>query len=96
MIIESKLPKILIGLVLFDTLATYILWTNGLMVEENPLMLRALEVGWLYWLIKALQVALATLLGVWYTKTRVARVAVLILALVFSVAWLQFLIGSLV
>jgi hypothetical protein len=94
-VFKSIYPKVLIGLVLFDTVATYVLWSNGLMIEENPLMLRALQVGWLYWLIKALQVAVVLPLGVWYTKVRVARWAVYFLIVVFSLAWLQFLIGSL-
>jgi hypothetical protein len=95
-VFKSIYPKILIGLVLFDTVATFIFWSKGWMVEANPIMLYALQVGWLYWLIKALQVALVTLLGLWYTKMRVARVVVILGILVFSVAWLQFFIGSLI
>ena len=95
-VFNSVYPKILIGLLLFDTVATFVLWSNGLMVEENPLMLRALQVGWLYWLIKALQVAVSVMLGLWYTRVRLARLGVWFLIGVFSLAWLQFFIGSLI
>lgn len=86
----------LLSLVGFDSVASYLLWQHNLMVEENPIMLWALQVGWLYWLIKLFQVALVGVLWAWYTRVRLARIAVVGLIVVFSVAWLQFLVGSLV
>ena len=88
--------KVLLGLVVFDSIASYILWKHYGMIENNPIMLWALQVGWLYWLIKAFQAALVALLWAWYTRVRLARGAVYVLIVVFSVTWLQFVVGSLV
>jgi hypothetical protein len=84
------------GLVLFDTLATYLLWTNQLMYEENPIMLWALQQNWAFWLFKAIQVGLVLILGYYYESKRIARFGVWLLVAVFTFVWVQFFIGSLI
>lgn len=95
-LMKSKPIMALMGLVIFDTLATYILWHSNLMVEENPIMLWALQQEWAYWVFKLIQIGLVLILGRYYERKRIARFGTWLLIAVFVFVWVQFIIGSLI
>ncbi len=95
-LMRSKPIVALMGLVIFDTLATYFLWNSNLMIEENPLMLWALQQGWIYWVFKVIQIGLVFIVGKYYEKKRIAKFGTWLLIAVFVFVWVQFFIGSLI
>ena len=94
--IKSLGPMFLTMMVIIDTVATYVLWTNHLMVEENPLMLMALEIGWVYWAVKAIQLVFVGILWKGSFTHRWVKIMVWILAIFYFIVWLQFVVGSLI
>ena len=95
-VMKSLGPIFLLTMVIIDTVATYVLWTNHWMVEENPLMLMALEVGWLYWVVKLVQLLLV--LAIWKASVvhKWMRFATWIIAGFYFIVWFQFLLGNLI
>lgn len=89
---------ILMSLVIFDSVATFYLWTYHGMIENNPIMLWALQYGWVYFLLKLIQIGLVIALGYGYyvVENRMARFAVWLLIAVFTFVWIQYFIGELV
>lgn len=85
---------LLLLLVALDSIASYYLWKYCGMIENNPIMLWALQIGWVYWLFKLIQTFLVGIICYLYSKNKVARFATGILIVVFSFVWLQFLIGT--
>jgi hypothetical protein len=88
---------ILMGLVIFDSVASFVFWNYCGMIENNPFMLWALEQGWIYWLISLIKIGLVILLGYGYygIKNRMARFAVWLLIAVFTFVWVQYFVGEL-
>ena len=89
---------VLMCLVIFDCVASYLFWTYSGMVENNPLMLWALKQGWVYWLISAIKIGLVIVLGYGYYNigSKVCRWCVWVLIAVYSIVWVQYFIGSLI
>ena len=88
--------KMLIGLLAFDSIFTYIFWTYGLAEEQNPLMLWALQQGWMYWAIKIIQIGFGFGLAYLFYNHKIARVATNLLVIIFAITWIQFFIGCLI
>jgi len=88
--------KVLLGLVVFDSIASYVLWKYYGMIENNPIMLWALTIGWVYWVFKVIQIGLVGVLWLGYDKNRIARFAVWLLIVVFTFVWVQYFVGELV
>jgi hypothetical protein len=78
---------ILIIMIIFDTLFTYIFWKSGMIKEENGVMLWALQHGSMYWAIKTAQLILAGILVVFAKTSRLARISVWIIALALIVIY---------
>ena len=66
------------------------------MIENNPIMLWALTIGWVYWIFKTIQVGLVGVLWWAYPKYRIARFAIWLLIAVFVFVWAQYFVGELV
>jgi Domain of unknown function (DUF5658) len=66
------------------------------MEEANPIMLWALQHGWVYWAFKGVQLILVAWLFTHFKSKRMVRLANWILIFVFAAVWIQFFIGSVV
>ena len=66
------------------------------MIENNPIMLWALTIGWIYWVFKAVQLGLVGVLWWAYDKQKIVRFAVWLLIVVFTFVWVQYFVGELV
>lgn len=74
----------LLVMVVLDTLYTYFVWNAGMMEEENPVMLWALQHEPVYWIFKVFQIAAVIILMKLSVKNKFAFNAS-ILALAFFV-----------
>ena len=87
----------LMGLVIFDSIASFILWSYYGMVENNPIMLSALKMGWIYWLFTLTKIMMVIIIGYeYYNKNKIARIGVWLLIIVYTCVWLQYFVGELV
>jgi hypothetical protein len=73
----------LLVMVLLDTLFTYFAWNAGMMEEENPVMLWALQHEPVYWIFKLFQIAAVIILMKISVKNRFALNASILALAVF-------------
>ena len=89
-------PIILICLVLIDIFCSFFFWSYCGMTENNPIMLWALEHGWMYWLFSLIKFLLVTILVWAYSRVRIARLFAWIVIAIYGLVWLQYFIGRLI
>jgi hypothetical protein len=89
-------PMILVCLVLIDIFCSFFFWSYCGMIENNPLMLWALQHGLMYWLFSLIKFLLVVILMWAYYKVRIAKLFTWILIVVYGLVWLQYFIGRLI
>ncbi len=89
----KPLPLVLLSAIIFDVVASFILWNYHGMIENNPIMLWALNKGVIYWLISAVKIGLAGFLYCIYPQFKRAIAGV---TAIYLIVWIQYFGGLLV